>query len=65
MGQPNQNTDVQPIVKFYINTGSYTPGTVVNFTQSSANAALCDATDGTLNFKVTYEADGTWTVGKM
>jgi len=61
-GQPNKNTDVQPIVRFYVNTGSYTPGTVVNFTASSVNAALCDATDGTLIFRVTYNADGTWTI---
>lgn len=61
-GEPSKNTDVQPIVKFYVNTGSYKPGTVVNFTTSSATAALCDATRGQLLFHVTYEQDGTWTV---
>lgn len=61
-GEPSKNTDVQPIVKFYVNTGSYKPGTVVNFTTSSVNAALCDATDGESLFHVTYKADGTWTV---
>lgn len=61
-GEPNKNMDVQPIVKFYVNTGSYTPGTVVNFTSSSVNAALCDATEGKLIFRVTYNADGTWAV---
>lgn len=61
-GEPSKNTDVQPIVKFYVNTGSYKPGTVVNFTTTSVNAALCDATYGALLFHVTYNADGTWTV---
>jgi hypothetical protein len=63
--ESNKNTDVQPIVKFYVNTGSYQPGTTVNFTTSSVNAALCDATDGTLKFKVAYNANGTWTVNKI
>lgn len=61
-GQPNKHIDVQPIVKFYVNTGSYKPGTVVNFTTSSVNAAVCNATDGQLFFKVVYNADGTFTV---
>lgn len=62
--EPSTNTDVQPILKFYVNTGSYEPGTVVNFTNSSANAAICDATDGTFKFKVTYNANGSWDVKK-
>lgn len=62
MGEPSKNTDVQPIVKFYIQTGSYTPGTVVNFSSSSVGAAVCDATNGKLTFNVTYNADGTFTV---
>lgn len=61
-GEPSKNADVQPIVKFYVNTGSYKPGTVVNFSTSSATAALCDATAGKMLFHVTYNADGTWTV---
>lgn len=60
--QPNQNIDVQPIVQFYVATGSYTAGTVVNFDTVSATAALCDATGGKEDFNVTYNADGTWTV---
>jgi hypothetical protein len=60
--QPNSNIDCQPIIKFYVQTGTYTPGTVMNFTSSSATAALCDATPGYSSFSVTYNADGTWTV---
>jgi hypothetical protein len=60
--EPTKNIDVQPIVKFYISTGSYTAGTVVNFTTSSQDSAVCDATNGKLSFKVTYNADGTWNV---
>lgn len=60
--EPGKNIDVQPIVKFYVSTGSYTPGMVVNFDTSSVNAAVCDATQGKDQFFVTYKADGTWTV---
>ncbi|MGH6856785.1 MAG: hypothetical protein ACRECP_03840 [Methylocella sp.] len=60
--QPNANLDCQPILKFYVQTGNYTPGTVMNFTESSATAALCDATPGYTSFDVSYNADGRWTV---
>ncbi|WP_420134456.1 hypothetical protein [Rhodopseudomonas sp.] len=63
--QPNNNLDCQPIIKFYVQTGSYTAGTVMNFTSSSINAALCDATPGFTTFNVTYNVDGTWTVKNM
>ncbi len=62
--QPNTNIDCQPILKFYVQTGSYTPGTVMNFTSSSVGAALCDATPGYTTFNVTYNANGTWTVAQ-
>ena len=62
---PNSNVDAQPIVTFYVNTGNYTPGTVINFTSSSVDAAKCDATTGHTDFLVTYEANGTWTVVPM
>jgi hypothetical protein len=60
--QPNQFVDCQPIMKFYVATGSYTPGTVVNFTSASVTAVVCDATDGTSTFQVSYNKDGTWTI---
>ena len=60
--QPNTNIDCQPMLKFYVQTGSYTPGTVMNFTSSSLTAALCDATPGYTSFSVTYNPDGTWAV---
>lgn len=59
---PNSNLDCQPILKFYVQTGQYTAGTVMNFTSSSVNAALCDATSGFTTFNVTYNPDGTWSV---
>lgn len=59
---PNTNLDCQPVLKFYVQTGQYTSGTVMNFTTSSVNAALCDATSGYTTFNVTYNVDGTWTV---
>jgi hypothetical protein len=60
--QPTTNLDCQPVIVFYVQTGTYTPGTVMNFTSSSINAAICNATPGYTTFNVTYNADGTWTV---
>jgi hypothetical protein len=60
--EPNENNDIQPIEIFYVSTGSYKAGTVVNFTSSSAESAMCDATTGITTFSVTYNANGTWTV---
>jgi hypothetical protein len=62
---PNSNLDCQPVIVFYVNTGNYTPGTVMNFTASSAAAAVCDATPGFTTFNVTYKPDGTWDVIPM
>lgn len=58
---PAANTDCQPILKYYVQTGQYTPGTVMNFTQSSVNAALCDFTGGFTVANVTLNSNGTWT----
>ncbi|MBI5129760.1 MAG: hypothetical protein HZA66_09980 [Rhodopseudomonas palustris] len=63
--QPTSNLDCQPVIKFYVQTGTYTAGTVMNFTSSSINAALCDATPGYTTFNVSYNLDGTWTVTNM
>ncbi|RUM07913.1 hypothetical protein [Rhizobium chutanense] len=57
---PASNTDCQPILKYYVQTGSYTPGTVMNFTQSSVNAALADFTGGYTVCNITLNANGTW-----
>jgi hypothetical protein len=62
LANPNTNVDCQPILRYYVQTGAFTAGTVMNFTQSSQNAALCDATSGKFNFNVVYNPDGTWTV---
>lgn len=63
--QPTSNLDCQPVILFYVQTGSFTPGTVMNFTSSSINAAICDATQGFTTFNVSYNVDGTWTVQNM
>ncbi|TIX90138.1 hypothetical protein [Rhizobium sp. P44RR-XXIV] len=57
---PMYNIDCQPILKYFVQTGSYTPGTVMNFTQSSVNAALADFTSGHTTCNVTLNVDGTW-----
>jgi hypothetical protein len=59
---PNTNLDCQPIIIFYVQTGTYTAGTVMNFTSSSVTAAVCNATPGYSTFDVRYKPDGTWTV---
>lgn len=59
---PANITDCQPIRRYYVQTGSYTPGTVMNFAASSVNAALCDFTGGHSTINVTLNQDGTWTV---
>jgi len=61
MANPANNTDCQPILKYYVQTGNYTAGTVMNFTQSSINAAVCDFTGGFSIINVTLNPDGTWT----
>jgi hypothetical protein len=60
--QPNINLDCQPLSKFYVQTGIYTAGTVIDFARSATYAAICDATSGHTTFEVIYNADGTWTV---
>ncbi|WP_210262048.1 hypothetical protein [Bradyrhizobium aeschynomenes] len=60
-----QESDCQPDTIFYVQTGNYPPGTVVNATDASINAAVCDATSGCTTFSVTYNADGSWTVQAM
>ena len=50
-----------PILKFFVQTGSYQTGTVINFTQASVNAAVCDFTGGHTAINVTLNPDGTWT----
>jgi hypothetical protein len=37
----------------------------MNFSTSSINAAVCDATPGFTTFNVSYNKDGTWTVDDM
>lgn len=59
---PGQNIDCQPVLQFYVQTGTFTPGTVINFTTSSTSAALCDATTGHVTFTVAYNVNGTWSV---
>ncbi|MBD8555101.1 hypothetical protein IFT84_11250 [Rhizobium sp. CFBP 8762] len=62
LAQPQQNIDCQPVLKFYVGTGTYTAGVNMNFTQSSQNAALCDFTGGYSVANVAYNTDGNWTV---
>jgi hypothetical protein len=60
VANPNSNMDCQPILKYYVQTGEYATRAVINFTQSSDNAVLCDFTGGYSVIDVTFNADGTW-----
>ncbi|MQB40833.1 hypothetical protein [Rhizobium sp. ICMP 5592] len=59
---PNSHTDCQPILKYYVQTGWYTPGNVMNFTQSSRSAAGCDFTGGYTVCDVELDSTGKWSV---
>ena len=59
---PASNTDCQPILKYYVQTGQFTPGTVMSFTQSSTTAAVCDFTGGYTVANVILNSDGSWQV---
>jgi hypothetical protein len=47
-------------LKYYVALGNYTSGQVMNFTQSSVTAALCDFTTGFTQAQVTLNSNGTW-----
>jgi len=59
---PATETDCQPVLKYFVGKGEYAPGTVINFTHSSLNAALCDFTGGITTVEVANNANGTWSV---
>jgi hypothetical protein len=59
---PLMNIDCQPVLKYYVQTGSYQPGTVMNFSESSVGSASCDFTRGHTQAVVHYKNDGTWDV---
>jgi hypothetical protein len=60
--RPNDNLDCQPVLIFYVQTGDYAAGQVMNFTNSSRGAGKCDATTGTHTFQVSYDSFGKFTV---
>lgn len=62
LAKPQTHIDCEPILKYYVQTGGYQPGTVMDFSQSSVNSALCDFTGGYVRADVTYETDGSWSV---
>lgn len=62
---PLNNTDCQPVLKYYVQTGDYTAGTVMNFTQSSLTAALCDFTGGYTTCNVSLMPNGNWSIDRQ
>jgi len=60
--EPSKNLDCQPVLIFYVQTGGYNAGDVINFTTSSVGAAACDTTPGYTTFNVTYEMNGSWSL---
>lgn len=62
VASPQTNVDAQPILKYYVQSGTYQAGTVMNFSVSSVKAALCDFTGGYAQALVTYTDKGDWDV---
>lgn len=60
--QPSSNLDCKPAMQFYVATGNFAAGTVINFMHAASMAALCDASTGFTTFDVTLNPDHTWTV---
>ncbi|APG45483.1 hypothetical protein [Phaeobacter porticola] len=59
---PQSHTDCEPILKYYVATGTYTPGTVMDFTAASKTSALCDFTGGYTVIDVELAANGDWNI---
>lgn len=59
---PDATVLVQLRLQFYVQMGSHAAGSVIDITEASATAALCDAMPGYNTFLVVYNANGTWTV---
>ncbi|WP_110968671.1 hypothetical protein [Pseudomonas huaxiensis] len=59
---PNLTVDCQPNLQFWVQTGEYPQGYLLNFPGVSQDAAVCDARTGKTTFNVTYNLDLTWTV---
>jgi hypothetical protein len=58
---PMSNTDCLPILRYFVQTGTYTQGSVMEFSQSSTQSATADFTGGYTICNVTLNANGTWT----
>jgi hypothetical protein len=62
---PHKKIDCQPILIFYVQTGSFQAGQVINFTTSSIGSGICDTTAGVTTFEVVYNSNGTWTTNSV
>ena len=60
VANPDNDADFQPILKYYVQLGNPHAGAVINFQQSSVNAAVCDFSGGYSAINVTLNRDGTW-----
>lgn len=60
--QPQTRIDCQPVLQYYVQTGEYRAGTVMNFSESSVDAASCDFTGGYVTANVVYQTNGSWKV---
>ena len=59
---PSQAYTLQPVIKFYVGTGSYLPGTAVNVTQigSIGTIDFTKALSGQTEATITHKEDGTY-----
>ncbi|NOR62185.1 MAG: hypothetical protein GQ535_06800 [Rhodobacteraceae bacterium] len=59
---PQDNADCEPILKYYVSTGQFTPGNVMNFTQAATKSQLCDFTGGYTVIDVELDKNGDWNI---
>lgn len=61
-GQPGQNLDCSPTPIFFVQTGNFQAGSLINLYSAYQGAAICEATTENSNFNVTYNIDGSFSV---
>lgn len=57
---PNQTYNVTPVVKYFVGTGKYSPGEIINI-QQIGPTILIDFTTGPLKAKITQHPDMNYT----
>lgn len=65
LADPIDNIDCIPILKYYIQIGSYAPGDVIDFIQASTAACMADFSGGYSVYTISLLANGQWSTERM